>query len=185
MNRLLASAALLLCTCASAAAADWTVQQADSSLDFAGTSQGERFEGTFTQFDAQIRFDPAALEQARFAVEVRLDSVDSRNTERDETLRGPDFFDVERQPVALYRATRFRAEGEGFVADGELTLNGVTRKVPLRFSWSGDAEGALLQGQADLDRLAFGIGDGDWADPEAIAHAVQVSTRLTLVPAGG
>lgn len=164
-------------------AAEWRVDEAASTLEFAGESQGERFEGRFGRFDAAIRFDPANPSDARFDVTVELASVDSANIERDETLRGPDFFDVADMPQSRYVAGAFRPTPDGFVAEGELTLNGVTAPVPLAFRWQPTASGAVLEGRAILDRLRFALGTGDWADPDVIAHAVEVRTRLVLIPA--
>ncbi len=162
-----------------AAAADYTAA-AGSTLGFRGEAQGEAFDGRFARFDARIRFDPAALADARFAVEIPLATADSQNAERDDTLKGADFFAVDAHPLARYEASAFRDLGGGrFAADGQLTLRGTTRPVVLEFTWTPGAA-PVLEGRATLDRTAFGVGGGDWADPGTIAHAVQVSTRLVL-----
>lgn len=181
-----AAAAAIACLLAGGAyAAEWHVDEGDSTLGFAGESQGERFEGRFGRFDAAIRFDPANPSDARFDVTIELASVDSDNSERDETLLGPDFFDVAEMPQARYVADVFRYAPDGFVAEGALTLNGVTAPVPLEFRWQPTASGAVLEGRATLDRLRFGLGTGDWADPDVVAHAIEVHTRLVLAPAAG
>lgn len=172
--------ALLLAT--SAAARDWTTQAEASSLRFKGTAQGEAFEGRFARFTPSIRFDPAALEQARFDVGITLASADSQNEERDGTMKGTDFFDVENYPEARFIASEFSAQGNAFIAQGSLELRGTRQPVSLRFTWTEDAKGARLEGKATLDRTAFGVGGGDWADPESIAHEVLVETTLILVP---
>lgn len=174
---------LLLALAGVADASDWTVQAGASALRFTGSMQGERFEGGFDRFQAEIRFDPADLAGARFEVTVDLASADTDNEERDETLLGPDFFNVERSPQAHYSASRFRADGGGFLAEGSLTLNGKTQPVPLAFRWTPGDGGAVLEGSATLDRLAFDVGAGDWADPDMIGREVEVRTRLVLVPA--
>lgn len=163
-------------------AADYRMDAAQSQLGFVGTVQGESFEGRFAAFSADIRFDPEALADSRFDVRIDLASADSQNEERDSTLKGEDFFAVERLPQAHYRAERFRRLDDGrFVADGELTLRGVTRPVSLAFRWTpGDP--ARLQGEAELKRLDFGVGGGDWADEDTIANVVRVVTSLRLSP---
>lgn len=176
-------AAVLFAVAGAAAAADWQVQPAQSELRFVGSQQGQDFEGRFHRFEAGIRFDPADLGGARFDVEIDLASADSDNSERDETLHGPDFFNVAANPVAQYRAASFRSDGDGFVAEGTLTLKGNSHPVALRFDWTPDGHGAVLEGSARLDRLQFGVGAGDWSDPDAIGHAVTVHTKLHLVPA--
>lgn len=183
MNMLHAAFMLALALPGAAAASEWVMRAEDSILEFAGSMQGEGFDGRFGAFEADIRFDPADLASARFDVRIDLASADSQNQERDETLLGPDFFDVASAPQARYVATRFRSDGDGFIADGDLTLHGATRPVPLRFTFARNDEGAVLTGHAQLDRLQFGIGTGDWADPDVIAHAVDVDTRLELRPA--
>ena len=172
-----------LCLVSIAQAAQWTTAPG-STLGFTGKAQGETFEGTFKTFSADVRFDPDALEGSRFDVEIDLRSVDSQNSERDEMLADGAFFNSTAEPTARYVATTFSALADGrFRAAGTLTLRGVALSVPLDFSWSSDTSNAALNGEATLDRLAFHVGDGEWADADAIAHAVRVSTNLKLTPA--
>jgi polyisoprenoid-binding protein YceI len=163
-------------------ASDWQVVDDASSLRFSGSSQGESFDGRFGRFDANIRFDPAALDAARIDVRIALESSDTRNEERDETLHGADFFDVENYPEARFNSTDFAAVDAGFEARGSLELRGTSQPVTLAFTWNDDPQGARLDGRATLDRTAFGIGGGDWADAEMIAHEVGVKTTLVLRP---
>ena len=176
------SAALAACTAAQAQ--DWTMRPEGSSLRFKGVAQGESFEGHFGQFKPSIRFDPAALDSARFDVTISLASVDSKNEERDSTIKSGDFFDITNYPEARFIATEFAAgEGGAFKANGALELRGTRQPVTLDFKWAPMKDGVRLEGKATLDRTAFGVGGGDWADPESIAHEVNVTTTLVLVPA--
>lgn len=176
--------ALLMLSATAASAGDWTMRPEGSSLRFSGTAQGESFEGKFTDFSPKIHFDPAALEGARFDVTIKLASADSRNQERDEALGGSDFFDLQNYPEARFVATEFAAVEGGFEARGALELRGTRQPVTLSFQWTPIAEGVRLEGKATLDRTAFGVGSGDWAEAETIAHEVKVATTLVLVPAG-
>ena len=173
----------LLLIAAPAFGADWSVDPAKSSLRFSGQAQGEAFEGSFKTFDAKIAFDPAALAGSKFDVGIDLASADTQNEERDGTLKQADFFDVASHPRATFVATEFAATATGFEARGMLTLRGVARPVTLAFTWTPAGAGATLEGTATLDRSAFGVGGGDWADPEMIANEVTVATTLVLVPA--
>ena len=174
---------LSLLSAGPACAAEWNVVQPGSSLRFAGTAQGEAFEGAFKAFDAKIAFDPARLAGSRFDVSIDLASADTRNEERDGALKEADFFDVAKTPKATWTATEIVAKGAGFEAHGTLTLRGVARPVTLDFTFTPSAGGATLEGRATLDRSAFGVGGGDWADPEMIANEVKVATTLVLQPA--
>jgi len=176
-------AALLLLSlaCASAYGADYSPLPG-SSLGFTATYQGEAFNGSFGRFVPQIRFDPARLPDSRFDVRIMLASANTRNDERDETLKGSDFFDAAAQPEARYVATKFRAlGGNRYAADGVLTLRGVSKPVSLSFTWTAGVK-PVLDGSALLKRLDFKVGTGDWTDLDLIPNDVKVSTHLLLAP---
>jgi len=156
------------------------IQQPGSSLGFTGSYQGEAFTGSFAKFNSTISFDPAKLAQSRFDVRITLGSANTKNSERDEMLLGPDFFNIKAQAEARYVATKFRALGNNrFVADGVLSLHGISKAAPLTFIWTPGAKPQLV-GTAKIQRLDFKVGTGDWDDVELIPNAVIINTRLTL-----
>lgn len=174
---------LLLAAASFAHAADYTAAPG-STLGFNATYQGEAFEGHFGKFTPAIRFDPAKLADSRFDVRIDLASASTDNQERDELLVGVEFFDSGSVPEARYVATTFRAlGGNRYVADGTLTLRGVSQAVPLEFTWTAGASPQLV-GKAKLSRLAFKVGTGDWSDTALLPDEVVVTTKLVLAPAG-
>ncbi|MBO0832232.1 MAG: YceI family protein, partial [Actinobacteria bacterium] len=52
-------------------------------------------------------------------------------------IRSADFFEVETYPTMTYRSTGIKVDGGEYVLDGELTLKGVTRSVPLKLELNG------------------------------------------------
>ena len=171
---------LLLLCCTTAGAADWKTLPG-STLGFSASFQGEAFAGRFGKFTPRIVFDPAQLAQSRFDVSIDLASANTSNQERDDTLRGPEFFNAKKQPQAHFLATKFRAAGGNrYIADGVLTLNGVSKPVPLSFTWTGGAKPELT-GEATLKRLDFSVGTGDWTDTDLLPNEVKVKTHLLLV----
>ncbi|CAN5646220.1 YceI family protein [soil metagenome] len=163
-------------------AADY-VQAPGSSLTFAGSYQGETFVGRFPAFTTRMTFDPANLPAARLDVGIALTSATTGIGDYDGELRGADFFDSARFARARYTASRFRSLGDGrYVADGSLSLRGVSRPVALEFSWTPGPR-PLLVGKATVPRLAFGVGGGDWADTALLPDAIAVATRVVLQPA--
>ena len=115
---------------------------------------------------------------------VEVASVDTRDPERDEILRGPDFFQADEYPQAVFHAARFERAGEGWRAPGELSIRGVTRPVPVTFTLVAGAGPPVMKGSARLSRLAFGIGRGEWASTEWVGDEVDVRFELRLQPAG-
>ena len=114
---------------------------------------------------------------------IPLAGADTKNAERDDTLKGTDFFSIAKFPQARFVATKFRSMGgNNYAADGSLTLRGVSKPVTLTFTWTGGAK-PVLSGKATVKRLDFGVGGGDWADTSIIPNEVAVSTKVILVPA--
>jgi polyisoprenoid-binding protein YceI len=118
--------------------------------------------GRFTNFDATLVTggDP---EGSSVAATIDLASVDTGFGPRDRHLRSADIFDVERYPTMSYRSTGVRRDGDGWVIDGELTVHGVTRQVPLAGEvngfgpdpWGGQRAG--FSATAQISRGDFGI----------------------------
>lgn len=182
MIRRLARAAALSLLLATTAAfgADYTMRS--GNLQFAGVQQGERFEGRFERFAPTIRFDPADLAASRFDVQIELASASTDNDERDEALKGADFFAVATFPKARFLTTAMRRiDATHFEADATLTLRDHTVALKFPFTFETTTSGARLTAKVTLDRLAFGIGAGDWASDDDIGHQVEVTVELSLV----
>jgi polyisoprenoid-binding protein YceI len=181
MRRFLGVFACTLLAALALAATSWRMQPKESTLTFIGNQAGADFEGVFEKFTAQITFDPESLAASRFDVTIDLASVNSRDSERDEIIRGPDLFAVQQHPTARYTAERFTASGAGkYIAAGKLTLRNVTRDVPVDFTFEQDKGGAWLKGTARIKRLDFGVGQGEWRDTEWVGNEVGVKFALKL-----
>lgn len=174
-------AVALSCVSCSVLAQDWLPVKG-STLTFSSSFQAEAFTGEFSRFTPQIRFNPKQLASSRFDVAIDLLSVNSKNSERDDTLKTADFFDTKKTPNARYTATKFVSlGGNRYQANGMLSLRGLSKPVALIFTWT-QSKGAVLSGDAVINRLDFNIGTGDWADTELLPNAVKVHTRLILTP---
>jgi len=163
-----------------AAATDYTVQADASTLGFAGTFQGEAFQGHFGQWSAAISYDDTDPAQSKFDVEVILASARTGDSDRDSTLPGPDFFNTEKFPKAHFVTTGFHRDGAQMIADGQLTLRGVTRPVSLKVDFKPQGDDATLDVSGTLQRLDFGVGGGEYADTSVIGADVQVTAHLQL-----
>jgi polyisoprenoid-binding protein YceI len=179
----LASAMVLACASSRAAnPASYVSDPGTSRLEFVGVQAGAEFKGSFHKFSAVVDFSPDALASAHFDVQIDLNSLDTMDKDRDKTMRGPDIFDVAHFAAAHYVTRSFTKTASGYTAVGSLTLHGVTKDVPINFQFASTAGIAKLEGTAALNRLDFGVGQGDWKSTEWIADAVKVSFSLVLKP---
>ncbi len=165
-----------------APAASFTADPATSRLEFTGLQAGAEFKGVFHKFSAAVDFSPDALAGAHFDVTIDMASEDSGDTDRDGNIHGADLFDVAHFPTAHYVTKSFSKTASGYMALGSLTMRGVTRDVPLAFTFVPNATGASLSGTAQLKRLDFGVGQGDLKSTESVGNAVKVAFSLNLKP---
>jgi polyisoprenoid-binding protein YceI len=175
---------LALLLCPAALAAPHGADESSGKLEFVATQADARFTGAFKRFRVMLDFDPAMPAQGRLDVTVEAASIDTKDGERDEVLRGPDFFAAERYAQAEYHATRFERAGSGWRADGELSIRGVRKAVPVTFTLAAAGGKTIMKGGAALKRLDFGLGQGEWASTEWVGDAVDVRFELTLSPIG-
>ena len=172
--------------CGVASAGQWAVDPTTSRLGFVGTWEGTPFEGVFHRFHADIDFDPDSLQRSRFDVQVAVGSADTESSDRDAELIGPTWFGAQAHPEARFVATAFRADGPGrYVAQGTLTLKGISRPLSLPFSWHAQGKAAVLDTEVVLRRTDFKVGEGEWASGETIGLDVRVVGHLSLRPSGG
>jgi polyisoprenoid-binding protein YceI len=163
------------------AATPWKTEPKQSTLSFIGTQAGAEFKGGFQKFSADIQFDPKELGTAKFDVVIDLKSINSKDKERDDIIRGADIFATERWPTGRYIADKFTDKGGGrYAGIGKLTLRDVTREVPIEFTYQVDGTGAWLKGGAKLKRLEFGVGQGEWKDTQWVSNDVRVEFALRL-----
>lgn len=183
------AALVLLAPAASARAADFRLDPAQSSLTFAFTQAGARNQGRFGRFDASFSWDAAQPQAARLAVMVEIASLDTADKDRDALLRGPDLFDVARFSQARFVATSItRLDATHYRASGKLTVRDVTRDLTVPFtltaaSAAGSATHSVssMAGQVTIKRLDYGVGQRDWKSTEWVGDDVTVSFTLRLL----
>ena len=141
----------------------WTIDPVHSDLSFTVRHMMvSKVRGSFRSFAGEIVTAENPLESSATAT-IDLSSIDTNSEQRDAHLRTSDFFDVEHHPAMTYRSTGVRLDDGELVVDGELTLRGVTRQVPLRVEFNGsgpDAYGGTRAGftaTATINRREFGV----------------------------
>jgi len=115
-------------------------------------------------------------------VTIDLASAKTGDSDRDNALPGSDFFDVAKYPQAHFVSTAFRQQGNEVIADGMLTLRGVTKPVSLNVAFKPLGNGATLDVSGTVKRLDFGVGGGQYSDTSVIGADVKVTAHLVLAP---
>lgn len=178
----LSSLALLV---AVPAHAQQTLQPAQSSIQFTAKQMGVPLEGHFKKFGAQIAFDPAKLATSRIAFTVDTGSATLGSRETDAELPKPTWFNVPQFPQATFQSSSIKALGGGkFDVAGKLTIKGQSRDVTVPVTLTQSGATTTASGTLALKRLAYKIGENEWADTSMVADDVQVQFKLALTGVG-
>lgn len=181
--RCLSVAVILWLASGASRAGNWSVVPDQSRLGFVATWEGTEFDGVFRRFDADLAFDPRQPEQGRFMVTVEVTSADANSSDLNEGMAAPEWFFFARYPQATFVTSAIRGLGGGrYEAEGTLTIKGVSRPLRLPFTWVETGGQARMQAEAKLRRTDFNVGEGEWANADAIGLDVRVSVQLVLAP---
>jgi len=141
----------------------WQIDPVHSEVSFSVRHMMvSKVRGSFTEFDGTIVTADEPSESTVTA-SIALNSIDTRSEQRDNHIRSADFFDVAEHPTMTYKSTSLSGSGENWTVDGELSLHGVTRRVPLNLELNGftaDPFGGQRVGfsaTAEINRRDFGI----------------------------
>ncbi|MCF8159330.1 MAG: YceI family protein [Polaromonas sp.] len=170
-----------LATAALPATAQQKLLPAQSSIGFEIRQMGVPVQGHFKKFDAQISFDPAKLAASTVNFNVDIASTTLGAPEMDSELPKATWFNTPKFPQAQFTSSAFKALGGGkYEVTGKLAIKGQSRDVtvPLVMTQNGATTTAI--GVLPIKRLAFKIGEGDWADTSMVADDVQVKFKLAL-----
>ncbi|GAB3813839.1 YceI family protein [Micromonospora zhanjiangensis] len=139
--------------------------------------------GAFNEFEGTATFDAANPAATAVTVRITAKSIDTRNAQRDEHLRGNDFLAMETYPEITFVSTAFTQTGEAsFDLTGDLTVKGVTNSVTIPFAYEGaatDPFGNLrvgFEGAVTINRKDYGV---TW-NAALEAGGVLVSDKITL-----
>ncbi len=145
-------------------AGTWTIDNSHSSLDFKVRHlMAAKVKGRFAEFSGDIIIDPQ-IEKSSVNVEIKIDSIDTHNQDRDTHLKAGDFFDTEQFPTATYKSTNIVQKNQNeFLVEGELTIKGITKKVDLETEFNGVVQDpwgnskAVFSATGSINREDFGL----------------------------
>lgn len=133
----------------------------------------------FRQFDGDFVFDRRGT-ASRVDVIVQTESIDCGDARWNPHLRSSEWLNVQRYPQIIYHSQHIEFEGEDrAVANGQLTLHGVTRAVALSVSrldcTAQPDSGRVCRflAQARVKRSDFGLPHGFWTGGDEVDISID------------
>jgi polyisoprenoid-binding protein YceI len=158
---------------------------AQSEITFVSKQMGVPVEGHFKKFDADVAFDPAKLATSKIAFTVDMGSATLGSKEADAELPRTVWFNVPKFPQATFQSSAIKALGGGkFEVAGKLAIKGASQDLVVPVALVQTGANTVATGTFPIKRLAFKIGENEWADTSMVADDVQVKFKLTLTGVG-
>ena len=139
--------------------------------------------GSFNEFEGTGLFDAEDPSRSNLQLTIKAASIDTRNADRDNHLRGNDFFDMETYPEIRFVSTAVeRLDDQDYRVAGDLTIKGTTRPVTVDLEYTGAAVDPFgnsrigLEGTATINRKDWGV---TWNAPLETG-GVLVGEKVTL-----
>jgi polyisoprenoid-binding protein YceI len=171
----------------------WVFDKAHTTVGFVARHMLTRVRGRFNEFDGTVIVGQGP-EDSSVEVEIDLASVETKTDMRDDHLRSPDFFDIEKYPTMTFRSREVRPTGGStFQIVGDLTIKDITNEVVLDAEFLGFGPGpqgsegpvvAAFTAKAEVDREAWdltwnlALETGGWLVGRTVQ--LEIDTELLL-----
>jgi polyisoprenoid-binding protein YceI len=144
-------------------------------------ASASNFYGRFNNITGSLMLDDDAGKNS-FTVQIQAESVDTGNAQRDQHLKGPDFFNAKQFPTITFKSTQVKKSGDdSFDVTGDLTLHGETKPVTTKVTKTGTGKNfgkAVVGMEANLTIKRADFGVGTKFGPEVLGDEVQITVSL-------
>jgi len=168
-----------------AGANSWQVDAEHSDAHFTVRHLGiATVQGDFTKMTGTVDIDDQDISKSTVTATIDVASVDTRVEARDKSIRGPEYFDVEKYPTMTFQSTKIWKAGDIAKMAGNLTIHGVTKEVT--FDVIGPTPPIKVNGvnrrgataTTKVNRKDFGVSGGA---PGVVGDDINIELDLELV----
>lgn len=165
-TKALVSALFLMLSLPALAAAEVAVYKVDpdhSGVSFTIRHFVSNVPGRFKDFTGVIKYDKQNPAASSVSFTVQTASIDTANSDRDNHLRSPDFFDAAGFPTLTFTSSSVKAvDADTLEVTGDLTIRGTTKKVTVPVEVLGIMKGpkgekAGFETAFKLNRHDYGV----------------------------
>ncbi|MEV0982537.1 YceI family protein [Streptomyces sp. NPDC049915] len=164
---------------------DYTIDPSHTTIGFvARHAMVTNVKGSFLDFSGSLHLDGADPSHSTASLDVKMDSIDTGNADRDGHLKSADFFKTDEFPTMTFRSTGAQAlGGDDYRITGDLSILGVTKPLTIDLEFHGAAKDPFgnervgFEGKAEILRSEWGL---TW-NAALETGGVLVSDKIKLV----
>ncbi|KUN81961.1 polyisoprenoid-binding protein [Streptomyces bungoensis] len=144
---------------------DYTIDPAHTTIGFvARHAMVTNVKGSFQDFTGSLHLDGADPSRSTATLDIRMDSIDTGNADRDGHLKSADFFKTDEFPTMTFRSTKAESlGGDDYRITGDLSILGVTKPLTIDLEFNGAAKDPFgnervgFEGKAEILRSEWGL----------------------------
>ncbi|WP_327748348.1 YceI family protein [Streptomyces europaeiscabiei] len=143
---------------------DYTIDASHTTIGFtARHAMVTNVKGGFLDFSGSLHLDGSDPSRSTASIDVKMESIDTGNADRDGHLKSADFFKTEEFPTMTFRSTEAVALGDDYRITGDLSILGTTRPLSIDLEFNGAAKDPFgnervgFEGKAEILRSEWGL----------------------------
>ncbi|HET9993942.1 MAG TPA: YceI family protein [Candidatus Acidoferrum sp.] len=151
---------------AGAATSDWKLDPQHSSAQFSVRHMAiSTVRGAFSKVNGIVALDDKDITKSVVNVTIDVNTVDTREPDRDNDLRSDKFFDVAHYPTITFKSKKVEQVAPGKLkVTGDLTIRGTTKEVvldvdgptpPMKDPWGNTR--VAVNATTKINRQDFGV----------------------------
>lgn len=139
-------------------------------------------EGNFKNFSGDVEINEN-FSKSNVNASIAVDSIETGVKDRDDHLKSPDFFDVQKHGQMTFKSKKITGTPDKFKMEGDLTIRGVTKSVTLEGKYLGavtDGYGnrkIAVTAKGKINRKDFGL---TWSKAVEVGPVVGDEVTLEL-----
>ncbi|GAA2643198.1 YceI family protein [Streptomyces vastus] len=149
----------------SALTGDYTIDASHTTIGFvARHAMVTNVKGSFNDFSGSLHLDGSDPSRSTAAIDVKMDSIETGNADRDGHLKSADFFKTDEFPTMTFRSTKAESlGGDDYRITGDLSILGTTKQLSIDLEFNGAAKDPFgnervgFEGKAEILRSEWGL----------------------------
>ena len=136
----------------------WNVNAAEAQIKFSVKGPFGTVDGSMGNLKSTILFDKDNLAASSISASTDSKSISTGIKLRNNDLQKEKYLNSDKYPLLSFQSDKIQKSGTGYVAIGNLTIKGVSKKIEIPFSFTEKGNTGVFKGSFSIQRQDYGIG---------------------------
>jgi polyisoprenoid-binding protein YceI len=136
----------------------WNVDAAQAQIKFSVKGPFGTVNGSLGDLKSTILFDKGNLGASSISASTESKSISTGIKLRNNDLQKEKYLNSDKYPLLSFQSDKIQKSGTGYVAIGNLTIKGISKKVEIPFNFTEKGNTGVFKGNFSIQRQDYGIG---------------------------